>query len=340
MPTHSSLRSAIAPLYETARHLGNASSNYPTLYMATPQNKLRDMSNSQVDMANFERWRVNTTKEPFLEASIDKSPVFLTSFGNHLFVVDEKNILAIYTLNSSNNIQFDNTFKIPIPNVRSIAASHKHFGITYGDLDRKHMKERRLKAANGVVLFNRDMHIINFAGENVYELSQGEFQSPIGIAIGENFLFVCDKSLRSVYKFDTKTRQVLSSFRMESGEPYKLSINRNFLIVSDPASHFLHLYNVSDMGFVRNLHINQPEKRNGPFTNYITNDNIIFFKNYETSHLSFVDANLENVHVFSKITDLIDGFTILENGSQQTLVIGCRDKKKPSVFKLVCFSNL
>ena len=299
------------------------------------------MSSSSSNMANFERWKVVANKEPFLEAFIDKSPVFLTSSGIHLFLVDDKNNLMI--LNSINNFQCDKTLVIPIPNVRSIAASHKHFGITYGDLDKKSvkiMKERQLKA-NGAILFNREMEMVHFSSDIVFQLGDAEFQAPIGIALNENFVLVCDELHRLIYRFDVKTRQVLNSVSipLETGRPYKLSINRNFLVVSDPGSHFLHLFNVNALSFVCNLHINQPDKQNGPFTNYISNDNIIFFKNYEASQLTLVDANLENVHVFSKITDLIDGFTVLENGSLQTLVIGCRDKKKPKIFKLVFFCN-
>jgi hypothetical protein len=84
--------------------------------------------------------------------------------------------------------------------------------------------------------------------------------------------------------------------------------------------------------------IDQPDKKNGPFTVLITSDNIIFFKNYPGSQLTFVDAQLSNEQVFTRITDNIEGFAILENGPSQTLVVGCTDKK--SNFKLVCFKNI
>jgi hypothetical protein len=342
----STLRSMVDPMVDTTRMLSHASIEprqanlYPNIYGATTfQTRAAPAIPGRTDEANFEHWRQRTIQNPILEIGIDKAPIFLASHRNYLFVVDEKDMLSLFTVDSNNKFNHENNFKIPVPKLRAIAASQTHFGITYSDLDAKQLKNKRYKQ-NGVVLFARDLNIINFSGEILYELKNGEsFVAPIGIAINDDSVFVCDKAMKAVFKFNLKTRDVVNRINMEGGgEPYKLSVNRNFLVVTDPITHQLRLFNADTFAQIKNLYIDQPDKRNGPFTVAITSDNIIFFKNYAESQLTFVDATLSNEQVFSRITENIQGFTILENGATQTLVIGCTDKKNN--FKLVCFKNL
>jgi hypothetical protein len=342
----STLRNMVDPMVETTRMLSHASIEprpgnlYPNVYSAaSPQPRAAPVqAAAKTNEANFEHWRQRSLQNPILEIIIDKAPIFLASHRNFLFVVDEKDMLSLFTMDSSNKFNHENNFKIPIPKLRAIAASQNYFGVTFSELEPKQLKNKRYKQ-NGVVLFARDLSIINFTGEIIYELKNGEaFVAPIGIAINDESLFVCDKALKAVFKFNLKTKEVTNRINMDGGgEPYKLSVNRDFLVVTDPVTHLLKLFNANTFALIKNLAIDQPDKRNGPFTVAITSDNIIFFKNYAESQLTFVDMNLSNEQVFTRITENIQGFTILENGHSQTLVIGCTDKKNN--FKLVCFKN-
>lgn len=256
--------------YKSTENISNHSL-HPNLQMPKPTDDLSNLN-------NFTKWINNTQVNPYLEISIDKMPAHMTSYRNYLFSVNEAEYLTLFKITSNNQIIHVNNYKIPIPNVRGIAANKNYFGITYSDLNKHQLKNKNYKA-NGCMLFRRDSDIISFMDEIIIELDEKEdFKGPVGIALNEDYLFVCDKTLRSIFKIDLKKRTVLIKVNVFDGEPYKISINRNYVVVTDTYQHHLNIYDIEDMVLIKNLFIDQPDARNGPYGVSITDDNLIFLK--------------------------------------------------------------
>ena len=121
-----------------------------------------------------------------------------------------------------------------------------------------------------------------------------------------------------------------------NGEPYKISINKNFVTVTDTLRHSLNIYEVETMAFLKDTIIEQPDGKNGPFSVEITNDHLIFIKNYADKQLTLLNFDLTEIRVFKRLKSGILGFTILECFNQ-TLVVGIAEKK--GVFKMLCYAN-
>jgi hypothetical protein len=92
------------------------------------------------------------------------------------------------------------------------------------------------------------------------------------------------------------------------------------------------------MTLIKDVVIEQPDKRNGPYSVAITNDDLIVIKNYQDKQIILFNYDLTNHVIFksSLIKSGILGFTILE-GFDQNIVIGVAEKK--GVYKLICYKN-
>ncbi len=331
---------------ETTNHLQNvhlpssSSSSLQSSSLKASSSSSTIFSSSKTNLNNLKNWVTKASKEPFHEIKVDRAPLFLASHRNHLFCVDEKEMLTVFNIDTANKFELSNIYKIPLGNIRSIGANLNYFGLTYSSLDKKYLKNNKNLKLNGVVLYGRDQDVVSFKAEKLIDLNNGEsFEYPVGITLSDSHVFVCDKSLKSIYKIDIKTSVLLSKITMTNGgEPYKLSINSSYLVVSDILNHHLNLYDVNSLNFVKSLDIDQAYRKNsGPFSVYITSDNIIFFKNYPDFQLMLADMNMSNTTMFSKIKYQIEDFSILECANQ-TVVVGCSDKKDG--FRILCFSNV
>ena len=197
------------------------------------------------------------------------------------------------------------------------------------------MKRKNYKK-HGINLYERTSDFVDFNLERKFELDTGEFVYPVGIALDADFIYICDKALKAVIKMDIMRGNTVARVDFPKGYPYKLAVNRDFLVVTDPAQHLLNVYETRNLRFVRNLCVEQPKAKNGPFSVYLTDDNTIFFKNYPDSQLTIVDVNLNKHVVFSQITTSIEGFTVAEcYNNRKVLVIGSTIKNKD--YRLITF---
>lgn len=157
------------------------------------------------------------------------------------------------------------------------------------------------------------------------------------MALNDDFLFVCDKDLRAVFKINIKTGQVANRISIH-GEPYKISVNRNHAVVTDILDHSINVYDIEKMTLIKDAVIEQPDRKNGPFSVSITNDDLIIIKNYQDRQMILFNSDLTNHVVFKSnlIKGGILGFTVLE-GFDQNIVIGVAERK--GVYKLICYKN-
>ena len=150
---------------------------------------------------------------------------------------------------------------------------------------------------------------------------------------------MCDKELRAVFKIDIKTNMVIKRVDVPNGEPWKVSLNKNYVVVTDTLRHSLNVYEVETMALLKDTIIEQPDGKNGPFAVAITNDNLIFVKNYPDKQLVLLNFDLTEQVLFKdrRVRSGIQGFTLLECFNQ-TLVVGVAEKK--GVYKLICYANV
>jgi hypothetical protein len=285
---------------------------------------------------NFKIWRQRTEEMPYEEITIDRMPLHLTSFRNYLFLVDDEDTVVIYCITSANKFEYKNLYRmINFTNIRGVGANFDYFAITYSDLPKKYLKSKKYKP-HGCILFKRDTpDSINMETEKI--LANDVIKLPIGIALNNDYAFVCDKEAKCVYKIDIRTNNVIRKVDVPNGEPYKIAINRNYMVITDPAQHHLNIYEVETLARLNNLLIEQPDGKNGPFGVTITEDNIILAKNYAESQLTLFNFNLNDIFVFRKLKPNIHGFTMMQCFNQ-ILVIGTIEKKNQ--FKLIWYSNV
>lgn len=312
---------------DTDRHQGTRPPPQP------PKPTLADM---EFNRTNFEKWIQLSEQVPTITCNFFQDPVFLVSHRNYLFAVNEKLEVAVLTVSIRNDFESKGLFKIPIPNVRSVAVGENYFGVTYSSLDKSFLKKNKTYKPHGVVLYQRQADVVDVNMEKRIELDYGEFEYPIGIALDANNVYVCDKGLKAVFKIDIKTTNTLKKIDIPNGEPYKLSVNKDYLIVTDPVQHELNVYDSTNLKFIKNLSVKHVKTKNGPFTVVITDDNTIFFKNFPDAQITMVDINLNNHHVFSQVTMPIQGFTVVEcSSTHKILVLGC--VKEKNKYKLPCY---
>jgi hypothetical protein len=297
--------------------------------------------------SQFEKWADASKASATLATTIRHSPAFLASHQNYLFCVDDLFQVKIYALSFRNEqleLNEKNPFKIPIPNVQSVALNANYFAVTYFNLDKKYLKKTNFRyKPSGVVLYKRvtaDMVDVNY--EKPIELDYANFSHPIGVALDADFLYVCDKGLRAVVKIDLASGNTVGRVEFDAtNEPYKVSVNREYLVVSVPSQHKLCVYNVNilrdpplKVGVIKVT--GDKSGSNGPHSVVITEDSTIFFKNYPESQLTIVDRNLNRQHLFTQIQSAIQGFAIVDcSEGQKVLVVGTILKKDQ--FKLLCF---
>lgn len=318
---------AVNALSETFRH---------TDYRDTARHMQSAPATATFTGDNFKVWRARTDELPYEEITLDRMPVHLTSYRNYLFLIDDEDNVVVYAINSSNNFEYKNMFKMTqLTNIRGCAANLDHFAVTYSDLPKKYLKTKKYKP-NGCVLFKREsLDSVQLDTEKV--LGVDVIKNPVGVALNNECAFVCDKEARSVFKIDIRTNNLIKRVDFDKGEPYKLALNRNYLVVTDPVQHFLNIFEVETLAKLNYLCIEQPDGKNGPFGVSITDDNIIFAKNYDTSQLTLFNFNLNDVFLFKKLKpNTLHGFTMLQCFNQ-ILVVGVIEKKN---YKLLCYSNV
>ena len=304
--------------------------------------KLRSIDIGEPRLTNgqyFKLWREKSTQSPDDEflTNIDFIPVHLTSFRNFLFCMNESSHVLLFSVNTDKKIEFKNTFKISVPNVRGIAANFEYFAVSYSQCKSSQLKgPMKHMKPNGVLLFRRDdINSISSSIEKSIDIDGG-FKSPVGFSMNNEYLFVCDKDLRCVFKINIKNSKVMNKISLSDGEPSYCSINQSYLVVSDVLRHRLIVYDVESFVELNKIIIEQQDGANGPFTVQLTDDNSIFYKNYLDYQLVLTDVDFNQQVSFKNLKSGILGICVLQCGVHHTLVVASIAYRNQ--FKFLTFS--
>jgi hypothetical protein len=315
----------------------NETKIYPNL---VPKQSLISPSKEELPKTNKEllkQWKKKALKVPDEEFEINRDfvPEFLTIYRNYLFCMDNSGDIIVFVITSNKKIEYKNTFKIDVPKIRSISTNHKYFGLTYSKLESKEMK-RMLKNVkpSGVLLFKKDNDMISTIFEKELHLNNS-MKSPSGLALNDEFAFVCDRELKCVFKINIDNGQLINKIDLmsDNGEPYECSINKNYLIITDIYNHKLRLYDILTLKNINNLIVKQDDGMNGPFDIYLTENNLVIYKNYKDYQLVLTDTDFDEQIYFEKLKHKFFDFSIFQEQNSLFVVVGAFKEH----FKLITY---
>ncbi len=273
-------------------------------------------------------WTATSNIKPQSEATISNTPNLMTSFGNILFCMDNASNLSIYERAFSMELKLKNSNKLSVPNVKSIAANENYFAVAYsGTLKKDQMKGVWKNASpNGVMLFLRQQFVVLSIHDRIMELKNNEsFKQPTGLALTDKYLFVCDKELKSVFKFDLKTFSLIQRIPFKDTDPYSVCISKESFIVTDTKS-LMYMFDIESCAQQKSTSLKLIDQINSSFTTVSNNDGLLFVKNSE-NQLCLLDSDLEQRAFFNQIQAKILSIAFL-NQPGQMLIIGCVNSSK------------
>jgi hypothetical protein len=339
-----SLAAAIGPAIDTAIALAKPrtlspppSSSFAAL--TTQVKELHVSASAEKNLAQLENASAESTKQWTHRAKsscqqeviLDHSPVHLAAHRNYVYCMDDESSLLIFKMTTTGKFEKENVLKLSVPNVRGTALNANSYALTYAQLEKKHYKIDMLKKLkpSGVLLFKRDLSTVCTMYDRAFEVGSDwpqSFQTPIGVALDAANLYVCDSTLKCIFKFRIDNGVMLQCVSVPSGEPFKLSVNKNFLIMSDTRQHKLCLYELNTLRELKSVYINSDSS--GPYGVCISDDNLIFVKNHAYGGLALLDVSLNLRGSFSKLDKVnVFSFAMLELSTNQTLVIGSQTVK-------------
>jgi hypothetical protein len=339
-----SLAAAIAPAVDTSISLAKpqhsralAPSSFAAL--SAQVNELHASASTEKNLSQLESASAESTKQWTNRAKgncqqeirLDHSPLHLAAHRNYVYCMDDESNLLIFKMNSANKFDKENILKLSVPNVRGTALNLNNYAVSYALLEKKHYKIDMMKKLkpSGVLLFKRDMGTLCTMYDRALDVGSGSsesFQNPIGVALDAAHLYVCDSTLKCIFKFRIDNGAMLQSVSMPHCEPFKLSVNKSFLVMTDTRQHKVCLFEMSTLRELKSAYINSDNS--GPFGVYITDDNLIFVKNHAYGGLAILDVSLNLKGSFAKLDKAnIFSFAMLELSTNQTLIIGSQTVK-------------
>lgn len=175
----------------------------------------------------LKQWKQTKPVEelPVKIANQEYVPSLITIFQNVLFTLNESGCGSIFEIDKANKIEQKNNFQISTTKIRSISCNLKYFGLTYSKLNLKQMKRMRVKSSGGILLFQKNNAYFEITIPFEKEISlNNEMKSPFGLALNDEFAFVCDQELKCVYKISILSGELINKIGLIGGDPYKCSI--------------------------------------------------------------------------------------------------------------------
>lgn len=270
--------------------------------------------------ASLTSWITTSHIKPQSELTITNTPVLMTSFDNIIFCMDNSTSLSIYERNKV-ELKLKNTAKLSVLNPKGIAANENYFAVCYsGTLKKDQMKGIwKNLSSNGVMLFTRQQHVVCSIHDKIIELKKDSFKQPTDVALTENHLFVCDKELRAIFKYNLKTA-AMQKIQFKDAEPYSISANNSTFIVTDMNSTIT-MFDLETCNQIKSKSLKIIDQISGLFNTVLTEDGLIFVKNSE-NQLCLLDSNLEHRAFFNEIQAKNLNISFLQQPNQM-LIIGC-----------------
>ncbi len=285
------------------------------------------------DPDSLQKWIAASHTKPQSESTITNSPNMSAAYSNLLFTMDPTSYLSVYERAFTAELKNKNSLKLGVPNARAIAVNSQYFAVAYSGLTKKEQSKGLFKnlQPSGIVLYRRENYVVCTVHDKVIELKEANqsFKSPSGLAMTDTHLFVCDKELKSVLKFDLKTGALVNRAKLTEGEPNALTIKGNKLFVSDCVLSHIYVFDTETFSQLKSASIKQLDQIGGQFMMAVTDDELLFVKNSD-SQVALLDQNLKPRAFFNELAARVLSVASLvgSQGSGLMLVIGCVNSKQ------------
>ena len=177
-----------------------------------------------------------------------------------------------------------------------------------GELDRPHgvVIDQKGKIFIADSLNNRIL-LVSLEGQFIREFGEGELSSPYSIALYNDWLFVTDFNLHKVLKYKTQNYKLECKSELELDCPSGITVDNNEVFVADCFNNRIAVLSL-DLKLIREI---GNKKLVNP-TDVKVNNNKVFVADNSKHH---------NVHVFSKLGDLLNSIINLRDGTNLYLYI-------------------
>ena len=322
---------------------------------------------------------VQVAKSPVIEIDVKVMPKFIASFNSVIYFCDDEGNLVIAEFRSPqiiDSFQIKSIQKLNVSGVRGLAVNKKYLAISFVDANKimNDPKQRqRAKPESGICLYKINESIIQF-DKVIDKLSQKtlSFIAPNGITLNSDHnLFVCDRELHAIFKFDAKSGNLLQKVVLTNEqEPSGVSLlldNPKHLIYSDSLRLDLNLVETGQFSQVKsvkltddyNLSFNEPfdvvtslisagnAKENGAESAeeiVFGDSSLVFVKHRTDSKILVYDTNLNLKYSFEYEHSNGQGINYLRlNGKHDFLLMGYSNGQdtadNKTRFKLGIFSD-
>ena len=150
--------------------------------------------------------------------------------------------------------------------------------------------------------------------------------------MNDKYLFVSDRDLCAVFKFNIKTSILLQRISTKD-EPYSLSLNRDSLLVTDLKSNF-QFYDIETCSPRQSKNLKQIDQINSMFGTVLTDDGLVIAKNSE-NQLALLDCDLEQRAFFNEIQAKILSITFIQSPRQMLIIGGVNSSQQNKLFSYV-----
>ena len=285
-------------------------------------------------------------KNPFIEFTVPTMPNYLNNFKNFIFITDESGNLSI--VESNEELEIKSTQKLSIMNICGVAVNQNYIATSFGDLSKENIKavvkqDKKLKKfdkKSGVMLFNWDETSFMIKYDKLIDLTKNDgFISPNGIVMNENHLYVCDKHLHGIYKFDIKTGELLQKLSLNDAEPISMSICDRLLIYIDSLKQEINIIDTEKFNRIKWAKISDEFQcgQNGFYDLVLKQNSLIYLKNRSDSKVVIYDFDLNVKNMFEYDCCNNQGITMLKT-KNEFLIIGRNNDNK--CFKLGFFNDI
>lgn len=230
---------------------------------------------------------IQIAKTPIIEVDLQIMPKFIANFNNLIYICDEEGNLAIAEFRSLNSIEsfaIKYVQKLNFNGIRALTVNKKFLAVSYLDTNpnansnptkndsKQNRQSLKSKPPCGVAIFKISEPTMQF--DKVIDKVNPKnlnFISPNGIMLNnDNFLFVCDRELHGIFKFEAKTGNLVQKFiytndQEPSGLALLLDTSKHFMF-TDSLKLELNLVESSQFSVVKsvkltddyNLSFNEP----------------------------------------------------------------------------------
>ena len=157
---------------------------------------------------------------------------------------------------------------------------------------------------------NRRIQLVSLKGQFIKEFGEGELSNPHSIALYNDWLFVTDSDLNKVLKYKAQNYKLECKSELDLYCPLGITVDNNEVFVADCYNHRIVVLSL-DLKFIRDLGNN---KLGNPREVKVKNNKVFVADN----------SKHHNIHVFSKLGDLLNSIINLIDGIN--LIFLCFDK--------------